>query len=162
MKIPFENLKRIVQGIVDTPEAQSLILAFIEVESGGDPLAVRYEPAYKYLVDPLIGAKAAGTTVDTEVQCQKMSWGLMQIMGGVARELGFKGQMPQLCDPAVGLYWSCKLIQRIHESVQTDFDVMAAYNGGLGAVRNSVNGHYSNQPYVDKVNAAWQKYKTMT
>lgn len=31
-------------------------------------------------------------------------WGVMQVMGGVAREVGFKGSfLTELCDPEVGI-----------------------------------------------------------
>lgn len=74
----------------------SLICAIIEQESGWNTWAIRFEPAFysKYVPRNLN---------PTEATSRAFSWGLMQIMGEVAREEGFSGFLPSLCDPTIGL-----------------------------------------------------------
>jgi len=102
----------------------SLISALIMVESGGRRYAWRPEPRYHYLWDirrgspfrPLTRFESAsesppadfpaprGTSSTAEWWGQQASWGLMQIMGAVAREQGLQGpDLPVLCDPAINL-----------------------------------------------------------
>ncbi len=78
-------------GKYNLPE--NLILAIIDVESGGDPWAIRYEPAFytRYIVGK--PTKVFGpVSKETEQKARATSWGLMQIMGQVARERGFSGK----------------------------------------------------------------------
>ncbi len=64
-----------------------LVYAIIETESGGNPWAIRYEPAFyeKYIAPAPI--KGRGTcSAQTEARMQATSWGLMQIMGATGME----------------------------------------------------------------------------
>ena len=78
------------------------------MESVGDSL----EPAfYLHYVAPQF---AAGKISNTEAQARAFSWGLMQVMGQVAREHNFgtapgstNAPLAQLCDPAMGLEIGC-------------------------------------------------------
>jgi soluble lytic murein transglycosylase-like protein len=108
----------------------SLVCAVIEQESAWDPWAVRYEPGFlaRY-VAPLY---AAGKLSATEAYTRSMSWGLMQVMGQVARESGFQEQsLVQLCDPATGVEWGCRLLaarlKRAHGDV---INALLEWNGG--------------------------------
>jgi soluble lytic murein transglycosylase-like protein len=87
-----------------------LVCAVIEQESAWDPWALRYEPGfYKRYIEPQI-ARGAGFT-STEARARAFSWGLMQVMGQVAREHGFSGRsLAQLCDPAAGLAVGCRVL----------------------------------------------------
>lgn len=105
----------------------ALVCAVCEHESGGwNPWAVRFEPKfYERYTKPM-------SLTDTEEYTRAMSFGLMQTMGEVARELGFKGKyLTELCDPVVSLEYGCrKLAQCLQKH---DGDVRAAllsYNGG--------------------------------
>ena len=111
----------------------ALICAICEQESAWNPWAIRYEPAFfaHYIAPQLAG----GQISNTEAQARAFSWGLMQVMGQVAREHNF-GSAPnpnssvvfsgnttppqlhspygtlgaplsQLCDPACGLEIGC-------------------------------------------------------
>src|ERR1700739_2568378 len=83
-----------------------LVCAVIEQESAWTPWAVRYEPAFltRY-VAPLY---TAGKLSATEAYTRSMSWGLMQLMGHVAREVGFEdASLAELCDPATGVEFGC-------------------------------------------------------
>jgi soluble lytic murein transglycosylase-like protein len=86
-----------------------LVCALVEQESGWNPWALRYEPAfYEKYIAPQI---ARGPIADvTESRARAFSWGLMQVMGQVAREHGFAdASLASLCDPAVGLEIGCRV-----------------------------------------------------
>lgn len=128
---------------------QEIVAAVVQVESGGNPWATRFEAKYPYLWD--VNANAAMRTVwqytplggfpslrgcsgHTEWASQKTSWGLMQVMGAVARERGFRGVfLSQLCDPATGLDIGCKHLKHLysrHHDGRGWKGVLAAYNAG--------------------------------
>ena len=49
----------------------------------------------------------------SEAYARGFSWGLMQVMGQVAREMGFDGTfLSALCDPEQGLAIGCKLLRK--------------------------------------------------
>ena len=107
-----------------------LIVAVINTESGGDPWAVRFEAAFRahYVPDQ---CQVFGASHETERTTRACSWGLMQIMGQVAREHGYVGPIPQLCDPAVGLYWGCVKLRKCLDLANQDVHAaLQRYNGG--------------------------------
>lgn len=153
-----------------------LIHAIMQIESAGDPDAWNPEPHYCWFWDvkkfapfrrPLpieLEAKAppkdfpclAGDP-DQEWWAQQASWGLMQVMGAVARERGFRGPyLTRLCRPEVSLDYGCKQLKahadRYAEN-QGWSAVIAAYNAG--SPRRVPTGQFENQAYVDKVRALW-------
>jgi soluble lytic murein transglycosylase-like protein len=86
-----------------------LVCAIVEQESSWNPWALRYEPAfYERYIAPQI---ARGAIADiTESRARSFSWGLMQVMGQVAREYGFTGaSLASLCNPAAGLEIGCRV-----------------------------------------------------
>jgi soluble lytic murein transglycosylase-like protein len=117
----------------------ALVQAVCEQESGWEPWAIRFEPAFKArYVDPQ-------NHEPTEAVARSISWGLMQIMGEVARELGYKGHLAQLCDPGVGLEWGCKHLA--NKLKNTDIHTgLQHWNGG------------GNPHYADQVIARMSKY----
>jgi soluble lytic murein transglycosylase-like protein len=160
------------QGIVDTPDygdettmdraaltllieshpdrgslPVACVLAICTVESNGNPWAYRHEPGYRWITGASIS--------HSERMGQMMSWGLMQVMGAVAREHGFKGWFPQLCDPVVGLSYGMKHLQKYWAKHQNWPDTIASYNAGHPVM---VEGVYRNQEYVNKVLKWWQEY----
>lgn len=118
-----------------------LVCAVVEQESNWVPWAIRYEPAfYKRYVQPL------GLS-DTESFARSFSWGLMQLMGQVSRELGFNGHLASLCDPAVGLEWGCRHLANKLKDVNGDVHMaLQRWNGG------------GNPDYADQVMARMSKY----
>jgi soluble lytic murein transglycosylase-like protein len=132
-----------------------LVKAIIAVESGGQPLVVRFEPDWRYLLRPELYARRLKITIPTETMLQQFSWGLMQVMGSVARELGFNGHMTQLCDVETNLHYGCKKLAMLTAKYPTTSDAIAAYNAGSPRM---VQGRYDNQGYVDKVYAAWSRH----
>lgn len=129
-----------------------LVYAICQVESSLNPLATRYEPNFRWLVGNI------DTMTPLERHGQMTSWGLMQVMGSVARELGFAGQFDDNCAlflPSINLFYGCLHLRRFKAKYNEWPDVIAAYNAGSPRrVMGSV-GAYVNQPYVDKVLAAW-------
>jgi soluble lytic murein transglycosylase-like protein len=132
-----------------------VIDAIITQESHWDAFAIRYEEKYPYLLNPLHYAELLSISLSTETELQKMSWGLGQVMGAMARELGFNGPMGLLLHERVNIDIVCRLIQKINKVVKTPEEVFATYNGGHGAL-DKVDGKFRNQAYVD---SAMEHYK---
>ena len=152
---------------------EKIVKSIIVVESSGKTYAQRYEPNYIYLWDcksqkPYMLSNrskipddfyaqakngSAMSTRETEFHGQKTSWGLMQVMGAVAREYGFDGYLAELCIPNIGIDYGCRhfssYVKRYRHSQTALHDAIAAYNAG-SAVRMD-DGKYRNQVYVDKV-----------
>ena len=107
-----------------------LVCAVCEQESGWNEWAIRFEPGFlaKY-VAPLEEAHKVSAT---EAYARSFSWGLMQVMGETARELGFTGEfLAMLCDPIVGLEFGCrKLKDALSRAVGDQTRALAIYNGG--------------------------------
>lgn len=123
--------------------------AIIQVESSWMLWAVRFEPDFRHVKTPEKYAKENNITVDTEIMNQMMSWGLGQLMGGTARDLGFEQPLPLLLDPYWNINLCCKLFQKICRRYDVLTDRIAAYNSGSPVTLAS--GKYKNQKYVDKV-----------
>ena len=126
-----------------------LVYAICQVESSLNPSAIRHEPRYRWLVGD------NETMSPTERQDQMTSWGLMQVMGAVARELGHTGPLSDLLDPPTGLFYGCLHLRRFRAKYDIWPDVIAAYNAGSPRRVAGPIGPYVNQSYVDKVLAAW-------
>lgn len=103
----------------------ALVCAVIEQESNWAQYAIRYEPAFqKHYVEPL-------NLGPSETVARSISWGLMQLMGQSAREMGFNGKMASLCDPDNGLEWGCKHLKGKLDAHGGDVTKgLLAWNGG--------------------------------
>jgi len=137
-----------------------LVKAIIEVESSNEVYAVRHEPYFRWLynVEDYTGLQ----TTATEETMQKTSWGLMQIMGATARELGFEGRfLVELINPETNIEYGCKYLAGLRDRFQHldsqiaifDDNKVAAYNAGSP---RRENGEFVNQDYVDKIIQAWE------
>jgi soluble lytic murein transglycosylase-like protein len=107
-----------------------LVCAVIEQESAWNPWAVRYEPGFlSRYVAPLY---TAGKLSATEAYTRAMSWGLMQVMGQVAREFGFKdASLAELCDPLAGIEFGCRILAARLARAKGDVPAaLQAWNGG--------------------------------
>ena len=83
----------------------ALVCAVVEQESSWDAHAMRYEPAFRMRYVTSLALPP------TEEIARSISWGLMQVMGQVAREHGFHGKfLSALCDPATGLDIGCQVL----------------------------------------------------
>lgn len=126
-----------------------LVEAFCMVESSFNPKATRYETNfYKRYILPMLHSNSIAPE---EATGRATSWGLMQIMGQVAREKGFKGEFKELFEPAVGLTWSLKHLKKFIDryiDVEGLDCAIASYNAGSPRMRD---GKFVNQAYVDKI-----------
>lgn len=129
-----------------------LIKSIIEAESSGNTYAMRYEKNWKWFDEPLTRFHWHEST---ERQAQKFSWGLMQIMGAVARERGFEGRfLSELTKPELGIKFGCKHLKWNYKRYGNWSDAISAYNQGNN--RKDDEGNYENQNYVDKVLRNWK------
>jgi soluble lytic murein transglycosylase-like protein len=108
----------------------ALVCAVIEQESGWNPWAIRYEPAFfaKYVANLYTNNKISAS----EAYARGFSWGLMQVMGQVARETGFDAAfLSALCDPEQGLDTGCKVLRKKFDAMAGDMiRTLLAWNGG--------------------------------
>jgi len=108
----------------------ALVCAVVEQESGWNPWAMRYEPAFfsKYVAPLYTNNKIAAT----EAYSRGFSWGLMQVMGQVARETGFDALfLSALCDPEQGLAVGCRVLRKKFDAMAGDTTrTLLAWNGG--------------------------------
>lgn len=139
-----------------------VLVALVLVESSGNPWAYNPEPHYRYLVDirtgkpfrPLSVSEIAserppddfpslpGVPRDAEWWGQQASWGLLQVMGAVARENGFSGKfLTELCDPWTGLDYGARHLRHQLNRYGDLRDAVVAYNTG-NAVKDA-SGTYS-------------------
>ncbi len=132
-----------------------LVRAIVKVESGGDAAAMRREEKFfqRYVEDRGY-AVILPCTRDTEEHLRGYSFGLMQIMGQTARELGFRETfLGGLLTPEVGLEWGCRYLKSQLDRYHGDLEqAVAAYN--LGTARRDETGAFKNQAYVNKIRAA--------
>lgn len=128
-----------------------LIAAIIQKESAGNTWAVRYEPGWRYDKDSAMQAAIQKTTQITQIQLQKFSYGLMQVMGTVAYEHGLRENPMKLCAyPQLGILFGCKKLVEVSKRYTSLDEVISAYNAG-SAIRD-MNGSLINQrSYVDPV-----------
>jgi soluble lytic murein transglycosylase-like protein len=107
-----------------------LVCAVVEQESGWNPWAMRYEPAFftKYVASLYTNNKVTAS----EAYARGFSWGLMQVMGQVAREAGFDALfLSALCDPEQGLAVGCKVLRKKFDAASGDATrALLAWNGG--------------------------------
>ena len=141
---------------------KALVCAIIIKETSGAEFSARFEGSrydvearediirvnwrYTYLIDHF--AKLNMTTKMTEYVLQSTSWGPMQLMGSVARELGYSKPLPLLGAASMGIHWGCRKLKSLTDRYSNIEDAISSYN--QGNPRKS-GGRYKNQPYVDGV-----------
>jgi soluble lytic murein transglycosylase-like protein len=120
-----------------------LLKAQIQVESGFDSNAFRYEKAFfdNYLKN---NDKALSKIYGPLGAC---SFGMMQVLLEVAMELGFADRPERLFIPSIGLAYGCKKMQGLLAWSKSDYNrALSAYNSGIGSPLNMI--------YVNKVRVA--------
>lgn len=150
--VPFDAIRSQAEEYSLDP---FLVAAIVKCESAGDRYAIRYEKHYSYLFHVEQMAKAVGSTELTEEMAQKTSWGLMQIMGAVGRERGYRGWLPELTDMILNLKYGCAHLRGYFDRHRRVEDCVASYNAG--SPRFLSDGQYVNQPYVDKVMKTYRR-----
>lgn len=135
----------------DLPVA--LVKAICMKESSFREWAHKPEDHYRWLVGDKLTMGA------TERSGQKMSWGLMQVMGANARESGFTGTfLSELCDPYVGLKYGMLYLRRLHKKYGDWHDVISSYNAGSVRRRETDKKYENQEVYVDIVLKYWREY----
>lgn len=146
-----------------------VVAALIQVESGGNPFAWNPEPRYRYLWNvregrpfrPLTPAELmdeipprdfpvfAGDR-DQEWWGQQASWGLMQVMGALAREYGYRAPyLTELVSPAANLGIGCRHLAALLKWAEGDLvQALAAWNGGKAG---NTTEPFRNEGYAAKV-----------
>jgi soluble lytic murein transglycosylase-like protein len=124
-----------------------VVCGMCERESTWDPWSIRYEDGfYTKYIEKMIASHQL--TNPTEERARAFSWGLMQVMGEVAREMGYTGPLAELCDPATGIEVGCRtLAHKIATNEGSIANSLQAYNGG------------SNPRYAAEVLALAEKYR---
>lgn len=109
----------------------AIVAAVCEQESGWNPNAIRFEPAFeaRYIKPAL---PSAPTTIELT---KAMSFGLMQIMGEVAIELGWRGKfLTELCDPDIGVEYGCRKLEKCFAAMRQRSSAMAKPDDPEGAL----------------------------
>jgi hypothetical protein len=153
-----EKVKEWCQPLIESIAAFHAIdprwlTAIVTQESQWNMFAVRYEPAYQYLYHPETYASGL-ISFATEINTQKSSWGLGQIMGALYREQGGKGFMAELLIPEINLKHIAIRLAYLQKKSKDPATIFAGYNGGVGAMRKLPSGLFRNELYVRNV----QKY----
>ena len=127
----------------------AIIYGVIQQESTGNHVACRFEKNYRWLMKPIKKYAPTNCTKDTEETLQKMSFGLMQMMGAVFRELGYKDWLSKvLILPELQLDYGCKFLKKKIDKYGLHAGILS-YNSGSPS--KHVDGTYKNQYYLDKV-----------
>lgn len=126
----------------------NLVMAMIEVESGGVYGRTRFERHYKYLHMPNVIAHRLGISKETEEIGQMHSYGLLQIMGANMRAYGFSGYWSSV-SAEDGLRYGIIHLKKCLDRFEDLQKAIASYNAG--SPRYSASGVLENQSYVDKV-----------
>ena len=128
----------------------ALLAALAWKESSFDQFAWNPEPRYHYLFDVRTGHPFRALTdaeaissfppadfhalkgdPDNEFWAQRASWGLCQVMGAVARELGFhRSYLPETLRPEVAIDLGAHHLSRQIARFGTAADGLSAYNAG--------------------------------
>lgn len=108
-----------------------LVAAICQKESSWDPTAIRFEPEYRWLWPARDNVyRPSRVSAATEVAQQKTSWGLMQIMGAVARERGCRlPYLTALCSAPLGVEFGCAHLAWMAKRYAGN-DLISAYNAG--------------------------------
>ncbi len=149
-----ENLKKkydlykpeIEENSIKYSVSKRLIFAIIMTESSGNEWAYRYEHGYPWTVTPAQFAKKLGVKVDTMMNLQQCSFGLMQVMGANYYSNGGTGFATEMCRPSVGIEFGCKMLKKLVLKHKEPKDIYAAYNAG--SIRKN-GDQYENQLAVN-------------
>lgn len=107
--------------------SSKLVGSIVMAESGGVITATRYEAGYPRLCQPEAFARDRRVTLETEKLHQKTAWGCMGVMGAVARENGFKGDLVRLANASLSLEFGALHLKHLLNRHRSIRDAVAAY-----------------------------------
>lgn len=139
-----------------------LVAAIIEHESHGESFKPHLDPGWRYFWYPKDFAEKLLISTETESALQSMSWGCMQVEGAVARQHGFKDDIPKLCQAELSIQYGCVHLKwlRTYKNCETESDLIASYNEGHPG--KTSGGLYLNQPYVDGVDRYLRELRALS
>jgi len=134
----------------------ALVCSICAHESAGwNMWATRYEPAfYARYIEPMKDVRTFGPTISqaTERRDRATSFGLMQVMGQVAREYGFTGEfLSELLDQHKGILYGCLKLQRSIDKNKGNVPAgLLSYNGsGNARYPDLIMSHYKDYAYLN-------------
>lgn len=147
-----------VQIVAQTHKLEpELVAAFISVESSFNPFAVKYEKNFKYTrIDYKDLARMARVDEEAELNFERMSLGIMQVMGATVRDMGYRGNLSNMFNVQTGLHWGCTYLSKLMTRHTNLESVISAYNAGTP---RKIGGRFTNQDYVDKVMIKYKELK---
>jgi hypothetical protein len=102
----------------------AIVCAVVEQESAWDCRAMRYESAFRAKYVSPLGLSP------TEEIARSISWGLMQVMGQVAREHGFTERfLSALCEPEAGIAVGCTVFAAKLALAERELSAESAHGG---------------------------------
>lgn len=140
-----------------------LVEAVVWVESRAQADAFRHEPKFwfRYL-------SKLPEYQGTNPRRVSSSYGLMQIMYPVAKEIGFVGEPEELFLPSTNLLWGCRKLRRLTDWAAEYKDVtpddrlratLASYNGGRGGNVPGTELRPDNAQYAERVLASVEEMR---
>ena len=150
-----ELLVKMAEDVADNYGlSKSVFCGLVQTESGWNTWAARYESAFyrRYIekMDKDQAKRFGPISLDTEKEFRATSFGMCQVMGQVARELGCKVTfLTELCDPAIGLEYGAKRLAQAFKRRNGDvIEALLDYNGG------------GDKEYADRVLTNAKTFKT--
>ena len=109
-----------------------LIRAIIETESDYNPMAFRFEPNFRWLYSDKELAGILGCNRDTMRAIQSVSYGLMQVMGSVCYEYGFREWPGHLFNVDLNIRYGCQHVKNLmmRKKLTEAEEIYDAYNSG--------------------------------
>jgi hypothetical protein len=160
--VPFrDEIERVADSFALPP---ALLAGIIQEESRFEPWAARVEPHYKRKAIVQSGARNWSKryrnlpTYETELDDRSRSFGLMQVMGQLAREQGFASRyLSEMHLPMNAVTHGAKRLRELLDRYRGDtLSAISAYNQGNNRKRGET---FVNARYVYRVCAAWKIYR---
>ena len=132
---------------------EALFCALVEQESSWSPWAIRFEPGFYARYENTLHLLP-----ETERYARAFSWGLCQVMGQTARELGWQGSMTQLCEPLIGLEYGARKLRKCYPE---ELPSIPNFEEAPQAVHSLALSHYNgggNPNYAIEVLARVKNY----
>lgn len=134
-----------------------IVAAIIFQESGGKLDAREYSNGYRYLYKPDFFAKKYNIPLETEMEAQRVSYGLMQIKCSTSRYLGFSGKCQNLYNAQMNMEYGVRYLAYLKDRFELDLNMISAYNQGYPLKLS--NGKFRNYRYVDSVMSLHRRFK---
>jgi len=137
----------------------AIVTAIIFQESGGKPDAREYSNGYRYFYKPDVFAKKHNISLETEMEEQRVSYGLMQVKCSTSRYLGFSGKCQNLYNAQMNMEYGVRYLAYLKDRFELDLNMISAYNQGYPY--KLPNGKFRNYRYVDSVMNLYRRFKVM-